>query len=171
MSTPPLLPSDDSPGQTEHFDPLRDLGEPARGPPSPPIGGLPRPATPHLSPQTFGHSPTGSEPSEAGSLKCASAAGSLQDVHQILAQYILTQTPDSRTGRLSLSLFYRAVTEAIINNHAPILSYLFFMRVGEPSKYLYCALRAESCSIFQVFLNYGWDINQPIERTKAPALG
>jgi hypothetical protein len=60
---------------------------------------------------------------------------------------------------------------AVNYDHATILSYLFFMRVGEPSAYLYCAPRAKSCSIFQVFLDYGWDINQPLERTKPPALG
>jgi hypothetical protein len=69
---------------------------------------------------------------EVGLLKLARAAGSLQDVHQIILQYTSTQTPDPTTGQPWLYLFAESITEAIANNHAIVLSYLFFMHVGEP---------------------------------------
>ena len=108
---------------------------------------------------------------EVGLLKLATATGSLEDVHQILSRYISTQTPDPTTGRLWLSLFGESIREAITRDHSFILSYLFFMRVGVPVAYVPHAITTRSSTIFQVFLDYGWNINEPIERTIAPALG
>lgn len=110
-------------------------------------------------------------PVEVELLRLATAAGSLQDVHQILSQYILTQSPDRTTGQLKLALFHTSIVEAIAKNYSIILSYLFYMRVGEPSSSMYLALQVRSSTIFEIFLNYGWNINEPIQRTQPPALG
>jgi hypothetical protein len=158
------------------------LPDPSLAPPPPCLASSPlsssisqpKPATPSLS---LGLIPPGGvihrdlNVVEVGLLKLASATGSLEDVHQILSRYICTQTPDPTTGRLWLSLFHESITEAIANNHSVIVSYLFFMRVGEPSLYVKSALSARSSTIFQVFLDHGWNINESIERTMAPALG
>jgi hypothetical protein len=110
-------------------------------------------------------------PVEVGLLKLATAAGSLQDVHQILSQYILAQSPDPTTGQIKLTLFHSSIVEAITKNYSTILSYLFYMRVGEPYSSIYLALQGRSSAIFEVFLNHGWNINEPIQRTQPPALG
>lgn len=110
-------------------------------------------------------------PIEVELLRKASSQGRLQDVHQILSQYLLTQVPDSTTGRLRLGILCDSILEAIAHNHLHILSYLFFMRVGEPFFYLKHAIDTRSHAVFEVFLQYGWDINKPVERTMAPALG
>jgi len=98
-------------------------------------------------------------------------AGRLQNAHATICQYMSTQTPDPITGRLELRLFYESIKAAIANRHTAVVSYLFFMRIGEPSLYVYEALEARSTAIFQVFLNHGWDINKPLGRNKAPPLG
>lgn len=168
--TPPPKPSD-FPDQIIEFDPLQvpiDLETPPSPstapprPPTPPPGLLIPPPRPP---------PRGPKPAEVRLLKLASAEGRLKDVHQILSQYLLTQTPDTATGRLKLNLFHESITESIATNQPAVLSYLFFMRVGVPSLYIRSALRARSPTVFQVFLDYGWDINEPVERTMAPALG
>ncbi|KAI9746732.1 MAG: hypothetical protein M1818_000447 [Claussenomyces sp. TS43310] len=104
-------------------------------------------------------------------LREASKEGSLQEVHAILSRHIVSQLPDNVTGQLRLTIFYESVREAIYLQYTSILSYLFFMRVGEPSVYIDAALEARSVDIFQVFLDYGWNLNKPLDRTKAPALG
>jgi hypothetical protein len=141
-------------------------------PPSPPTGQLPLPPPlPRILPSSLRL--VNSEPDrvEIKILKLASTEGRLQDIHQILSQYLLTQAPDSITGKLRLSIFYESIVEAILHQYPSILSYLFFMRVGEPAFFIKTAIEVRSPAIFQVFLDYGWDINEPLERTMPPALG
>lgn len=151
------------------FDPYQ--GSPRQRPPTPPVGPPPLPVLPPNPTRPQIQPPRGPEPVQVNLLKLASRAGKLQDVHQILMQYILRQTPDPITGRFRLYLFHESIREAIHHNRPIILSYLLFMRVGEPSLYLSPALEARSSSIFQVFLDYGWNINEPLERTRPPTLG
>lgn len=99
-------------------------------------------------------------------------AGNLQDVHTTLCQYMSTQTPDPQTGRLDLRLFSEHIATAIENKHPAVLSYLFSMRVGESSSFVNYALMFQSpAAIFQVFLDYGWDINELRVRSHVPVLG
>ena len=98
-------------------------------------------------------------------------AGHLQDAHETLCRYMLTQTPDPTTGPLELGLFYESIKAAIANRHAALVSYLFSMGIGEPSLCVRDAIEAKSTAIFQVFLNHGWDVNKPLGRNKAPPLG
>lgn len=168
LSTPPLE-SIDLLYQVLPYEPLPEIG--CESPPPSPsnINLPPRPRTP---PPGLRRGPfKRPDPVEVGLLKLATVAGCLQDVHQILSQYIITQTPDPTTGRLRLCLFCGSITEAIARNHTAILSYLFFMRVGEPKWYINDAIKAKSAPVFQVFLDYGWDINKPLQRAMAPALG
>jgi hypothetical protein len=110
-------------------------------------------------------------PTEARLLETLSAEGKLRDVHQILAQYLLAREPNPHTGQHQLGIFDRAPALAINNNHPVVVAYLFFMRVGKPSDYIYNALRLKSMNMFQVFLDYGWDINQPVHQMSTPILG
>jgi len=135
---------------------------------SPPRSSIGRPAPPTPPPGVIKRD---SNVIEVGLLKLATASGSLEDVHQILSQYISTQTPDLKTGRLWLSIFGESIREAIAKDHSVILSYLFFMRVGAPTTFVHYAITTRSSTIFQVFLDYGWNIDEPIERAMAPALG
>ncbi|XMA20330.1 hypothetical protein WAI453_013121 [Rhynchosporium graminicola] len=45
------------------------------------------------------------------------------------------------------------------------------MRVGEPRFYTKTVIEARSPAIFQIFLEYGWNINELLERTMSLALG
>ncbi|TAQ86990.1 hypothetical protein B7494_g4695 [Chlorociboria aeruginascens] len=141
-------------------------------PPSPACSPAPQPSSPpRLPTDPLWQLPIEPNPAEVILLKLASSAGSLQDVHQILSQFIVTQAPNPTTGELWLYQFSESITEAIINNDPIILSYLFFMHVGIPHFYLSSAIEARSSAIFQVFLDYGWQINKPLQRTMPPALG
>jgi hypothetical protein len=169
MSTLPLLLADDL-SEAITSDPLQIWTE--IEPPSPLTGLLP-PLTPPLGlmPEVSRLLQKGLDPAEVRALREASAVGCLQDVHQILLYYILTQSPHPITGRLLLYSFHEAVSVAITYDYTSILSYLFFMCVGEPSEYFYSAIMKEAASVFEVLLNYGWNINHPLEETKPPALG
>jgi hypothetical protein len=68
-------------------------------------------------------------------------------------------------------MFQGSISEAIEHQQPVIVSYLFNMRVGKPAEYIFSALKARSTSIFEVFLYYGWDINQPVTQMTPPALG
>jgi hypothetical protein len=163
MDTPPRDPSGNI-----HLDEPEPLDV---SPPSPFDGSL-RPQTPPqdlLADRQSRIRPR--DPVDVELLRQASAQGQLQDVHQILSQYLVTQAPDPATGELKLTVFCDSIPEAIAHNHPKILSYLFFMHVGEPSLYVNEAIKARSSAIFEVFLRFGWNINKPVERTMAPALG
>lgn len=110
-------------------------------------------------------------PTEAELLSVFSAAGKLRDVHQVLVQYLLAHEPDPVTGELDLTVFTRSICQAIASEQPAVVSYLFFMRVGKPSDYIFNACRVRSTSIFEVFLQHGWDINQPVDQKDAPVLG
>jgi hypothetical protein len=101
----------------------------------------------------------------------AATYGSLREAHETLCWYMSTQTPDLVTGELELYHLQESIRAAIANNQPSLLSYLFFMRIGEPSFFVEDALQVRSPEVFQVFLHYGWDINQPRGRHLAPALG
>lgn len=140
-------------------------------PPSPPAAQPPPPPPlPRTLPSSLRLAINEPDRIEVRLLKLASTEGRLQDVHQILSQYLLSQAPDT-SGRLQLGLFYESVVEAILHQYPSVLSYLFFMRIGEPRYYAKTAIEARSTAIFQVFLEYGWDLNEPLERTMPPALG
>jgi hypothetical protein len=170
MPTPPdesqhyLVPSTPPPQSTDLGDLVNTSGVhlPQPGPPSPPHP-PPRPTSPAARIYVA--------PTESELLAVLSAAGKLRDVHQILAQYILAHEPDPVTGQLDLSMFTKSVCQAIASNRPAIVSYLFFMRVGRPSDYVFHALKARSTSIFEIFLQHGWDINQPVAQMEAPVLG
>lgn len=136
-------------------------------PPSPPRA--PPPPLPLSAIDTRSHGYC--RPSETKVLEAASAAGRLDEVHQILAQYLIEHGPDPETGKLDLGMFCASIYHAIINNHPTIVSYLFYWRIGTPSTYLPSALQVRSTVIFQIFLDYGWDINQPYDRISPPSLG
>lgn len=161
--TPPLQPSDFS--NTD--------GEPwYTGPPSPSIVQPPPPPPfPKFLPSSMTVTHDDSNRAEIGLLKLASAEGRLQDVQQILSQYMLSRADVSSVGTLRLNVFYESIVEAILHRHPSILSYLFSLHVGEPRLYVTTAIQARSSAIFHVFLEYGWDINEPLERTMPPALG
>ena len=140
-------------------------------PPSPPTGQLPPPPPlPRILPSSLRLVNSEPEKVEIKLLKLASTEGRLQDIHQNLSQYLLTQSPDI-SGKLRLSIFYESIVEAILHQYPSVLSYLFFMRVGKPRFYTKTAIEIRSPAIFQVFLEYGWDINEPLERTMPPPLG
>jgi hypothetical protein len=163
LSTPPSEPFDDIySGEAEFI---------YASPPSP-FDGPPRPRTPsqELLADIQRRMPR-KYPVEVKLLREASAQGHLQDVQQILSQYLSTQGLDPITSQIKLAMFRDSILEAIAHNHSDILSYLFSMQVGEPLLYINQAIAAESNSIFEVFLYHGWDINKPVERAMAPVLG
>lgn len=162
MSTPPPDPTARPPPVPLH-DPTGFASSP---PPSPTH-------TPPPPPPGWPASPAGIPPyvTAESLLAAAAAAGRLQDAHDILAEYLSLQAPDPETGRLELCRFHESTRAAIANDCPAVLGYLFAMRVGEPALYIDDALVARSTAVFQVFLDHGWDINAPIGRAKAPALG
>jgi hypothetical protein len=131
------------------------------------------PPSPPLPPSLSSLPPSLHRPAPAVVLEAACAAGRLQEVHQILLQYLLEpgHGPHPITGQLNLGIFGSALAEAITHEQPHVVSYLFNMRVGRPSEFISSACQASSASIFQVFLHYGWDINQPVGRLDPPALG
>lgn len=133
---------------------------------------MPPPSPPHPPPRPT--SPAARiyvAPTETELLPVLSAAGKLRDVHQILVQYLLAHEPDPVTGKLDLTMFTRSICQAIASKQPAVVSYLFFMRVGKPSDYIFHACQARSTSIFEIFLQHGWDINQPVAQMDTPVLG
>jgi hypothetical protein len=147
-------------------------GERIIKPPSLPVSQLSLPPPqPQILPSSMRLVYSDQDRADVKILKLASTKGRLQNVHQIFSQYLLTQVPDNTTGKLRLNIFYESIIEAILHEYPSVLSYLFFMRIGEPAFYAKTVIEVRSPAIFQVFLDYGWDINKPLERTMPPALG
>lgn len=139
------------------------LANPPGPPPSPPHP--PPPAMPFSPPERF------IPPVELTLLKTLCAEGRLRDVHQVVTQYLLANEPNPLTGQPDLKIFRQALAQAILHNHPVVVSYLFFMRVAKPSEVIHSARGAKSIGIFEVFLEYGWDINQPLAEMSPPMLG
>lgn len=86
---------------------------------------------------------------------------------RILDAYI-DSDPKSRSN---ISDLYRTMLNAIWEGGTEFVSIL--MDSGLPMHYIYAkqAIHSRSKPILAVFLQHGWDINQPISGTEPPILG
>ncbi len=109
-------------------------------------------------------------PPELSQLELACTSGKLHTVHTIFSQWLAKQNPDPEKGCIDKNCFGPALNAAVINDHPLIAGYLLSQGLRVNIHLVQIAIYMKSCKMLQIFLDYGWNINEPIERVTPPAL-
>jgi len=97
------------------------------------------------------------------------ASGHLLAVHAIYSQWLIRQRPDLSGSIFSQNL-HPALVEAVRNNHVSVVTYLLSRGLKLNSGLVEIGMINRSTEMLQVFLDHGWDINKPRERSLPPPL-
>lgn len=128
----------------------------------------------NLSPLVFGNPPlvprprtnAREDPPDIEQLKVASACGDLAAVQIILSRSLARRTSEQIEKRR----FVVALAAAVTNNHVLIAAHLLYHGVPLNIGLFVCATKMKSYPMLQLFLDCGWDINEPIDRVSPPPL-
>lgn len=104
---------------------------------------------------------------EIEELREAAASGELDAVQSVCTSQWL-EKPEAK--RIDKDLFASSLVDAIQKDDVSIASYLLSNGVSIKISHFIMATELKKYSILQLFLDRGWDINGPIERTKPPPL-
>ena len=107
------------------------------------------------------------DPPEIEELRVAAASGELAAVRRTFTSQWLVK---AEAERIDKDLFASSLVEAIQQDDVPIASYLLSNGVSMNISHFIMATEMKKYSMLQLFLDMGWDINAPIERTKPPPL-
>ena len=100
-------------------------------------------------------------------LRQAVASGDLGVVREVITSQWADGREDMRGDK---NLFATSLVEAIKLDNAPIAAYLLSEGIFMNISHFVLAAEMKHYAILQVFLDTGWNINTPIERTKPPPL-
>lgn len=106
------------------------------------------------------------DPPDIEQLRVASACGDLAAV-QIILSRSLARRPSEQIEK---HRFVVALAAAVTNNHCLIAAYLLYHGVPLNIGLFVCATKLKSYPMLQLFLDCGWDINEPIDRVSPPPL-
>lgn len=120
------------------------------------------------NPPLVPHSRTNAQedPPDIEQLRVASACGDLPAV-QIILSRSLARRPSEQIEKRRLVV---ALAAAVTNNHGLIAAHLLYHGVPLNIGLFVCATKLKSYPMLQLFLDCGWDINEPIDRTTPPPL-
>ena len=107
------------------------------------------------------------DPPEIEELRVAAASGELAAVQRIFSSQWLDK---AEADRIDKNLFASSLVEAIRQDGVSIASYLLSNGVSMNISHFKMAAEMKKYSMLQLFLDMGWDINAPIERTTPPPL-
>ncbi len=107
------------------------------------------------------------DPPEIEQLRLAAASGELAAVQRIFTSQWVDKV---EAERIDKCLFASSLVEAIQHDDVSIASYLLSNCVSLNISYFTMAAEMKKYSMLQLFLDMGWDINAPIERTQPPPL-
>lgn len=99
-------------------------------------------------------------------LRVASACGDLAAVQIILSRSLASRPSEQIEKRH----FVVALAAAVTNNHGLIAAHLLYHGVPLNIGLFVCATKMKSYPMLQLFLDCGWDINEPIDRVSPPPL-
>lgn len=106
------------------------------------------------------------DPPDIEQLRVASACGDLAAV-----QIILSRSSAKRPSeQIEKRRFVVALAAAVTNNHGLIAAHLLYHGVPLNIGLFVCATKMKSYPMLQLFLDCGWDINEPIDRASPPPL-
>lgn len=118
------------------------------------------PLVPHPRTNTWEDSP------DIEQIRVASACGDLAAVQIILSRSLAKQTSEQIDKRR----FVVALAAAVTNNHVLIAAHLLYNGVPLNIGLFICATKMKSYPMLQLFLDCGWNINEPIDRASPPPL-
>lgn len=106
-------------------------------------------------------------PPEVEKLRMAAASQDFASVQRVFTSQWLEKPGNERVDK---DLFASSLVEAIQQDDVAIASYLLSNGVSMNISHFTMAVELKKYLILQLFLDTGWDINGPIERTKPPPL-
>jgi len=105
-------------------------------------------------------------PQEVEDVQTAIVSRSLEAVKEAFSKWVGRDATD----RCDIGRFVVCLHEAIKLNDASTLSYLVSENIPFDKHHISHAVELKSTSLLQVFLNNGWNINEPISSSTPPIL-
>ena len=106
-------------------------------------------------------------PTEVEALREAAASGDLTIVRETFTSQWVNKREDRRVDK---DLFATSLVEAIKLDNVSIAAYLLSEGIPMNISHFVMAAEMKRYSMLQLFLDMGWNINTPVERTKPPPL-
>ena len=106
-------------------------------------------------------------PPQSEQLRQAVVSRDLAAVQRVFTSQWLEK---AEAERINIGYYTSSLDEAIHQNDVPIASYLLSNGVPMYIYHFTKAAETKKYALLQLFLDMGWDINEPIERTKPPPL-
>ncbi|KAJ5702733.1 hypothetical protein N7488_010281 [Penicillium malachiteum] len=129
---------------------------------------LPPPEGPPISPSEYPQIPTRMPPAILGELRALCINGDIQAFVKTL-DLLQHSTPGS--GDFDICDFCGVMIEAVKRDDAQFMKEPFNRGLPMDSLYAIEAVEAKPKNALEVFLQYGWDINQPMSELRPPVLG
>ena len=101
----------------------------------------------------------------------AAAMGDLEGVKDQVRQLLHSPDVPSVGEKPHPAWLYESLSEAIRQNNVEIVRYLLDENVANGDLPVETAVRWQAFEILELFLRYGWDVNQPMGRNEPPVLG
>jgi hypothetical protein len=105
-------------------------------------------------------------PPVIGQLTEASASGNFFKIQAILSQFLAQPAPKD----FELDHLVIALARAVKNNHVKVTSYLLSQGIPLKVGLFRHATQVKSYEMLQLFLDHGWNINEPLSYDKPPPL-
>lgn len=98
-------------------------------------------------------------PEEVVQLEAASASGDIKAVEAVFQSQWLEK---AQVDRIHIDRFASSLVMAMTYNHVSVASYLLSVGVSMNISHFTLAMEMKSYAFLQLFLDHGWDINEPI---------
>jgi hypothetical protein len=100
----------------------------------------------------------------------AACRGDVEEVKKQVRQLLHERRPSSEQEHPHPTWLYQSLAVAITNRNVELVRYLLDEDVANGNLPFESAVRAQAFEVLELFLQYGWDINQPLARNEPPAL-
>ena len=105
-------------------------------------------------------------PKEVAPLVEATISGDLHRVREILKSYLTSRSLEN----YNLNKLWPVLFTALEHDRPVVVSHLLGLGLRLTYSYVDRAIKTKSTAIFDVFLQHGWNINEPLTRMRPPAL-
>ncbi|RHZ43194.1 ankyrin repeat domain-containing protein [Aspergillus thermomutatus] len=126
---------------------------------------LPPPDYPPIKPSEYPQIPTRTPPATLDKLHAFCVSGDIQKFREVL------DSPSSSSEGFDICDFYAIMIEAIKRDDAQFIKELLDRGLPMDPLYALEAIKVKGKDALKVFLQNGWDINQPVSELKPPVLG
>lgn len=126
---------------------------------------LPPPDSPPVKPSEYPQIPTRTPPATLEKMHASCVSGDIQKFREIL------DSQKASVESFDICDFYAIMIEAIKRDNTQFIKELFDRGLPMDPPYALEAVKVKRTDTLKVFLQNGWDINQPMSELNPPVLG